>query len=293
MTTDLLSAIPLFAEMSAGERADLERLLQPRAYEPHHAIFWIGEPGDEFYIVKSGHVVICYPDEKGTEVTLAVLGPGQFFGELSLLDGGRRTATARAQTAAHLLSLGRETFHQFILKHPAGAIHILTTLGRRQRENLDKLRGIKNANEVVEENRTPLQRLTERVAGLFASEAFLVLNLLFFVVWVVWHTIRHQGPINFHDDPPTFFWLGFLVTIEAIILSMFVLNSQRRQARRDAIKIDLDYQVNRKAQLGITELHEKLDRLEMMLRDGAAAVSPAPAADGMNAPAPAIPPQNA
>jgi CRP/FNR family cyclic AMP-dependent transcriptional regulator len=277
---DPLKGIPLFSEFGDAEREDLRRLLQPRNFDAQRAVFWIGEPGDEFYIIEGGQVVICYPDEGGREVTLAVLGPGQFFGELSLLDGGRRTATARAQGDVRLLALGREQFHQFLRRHPSSAVHVLEVLGRRQRDNLDKLRGIKNANEAVEERQTPVQRVVERVARVFASEVFLVANLVFFVTWIVIQTVRYNDarakdpslpPVTFLDQPPTFFWLGFMVTIEAIILSVFVLNYQRRQAQRDAIKADLDYQVNRKAQLEIMQLHEKLDRLQATLAADAAA----------------------
>jgi CRP-like cAMP-binding protein len=275
LTADVLAAIPLFAELDAAERADLRQLLQPRTFDPQRVIFWIGEAGDEFYLVEQGQVVISYPDETGRDVTLAVLGPGQFFGELSLFDGGRRTATARAKDAVRLLSLGREPFRQFVRTHPSSAIHIMEVLGRRQRDSLDKLRGIKNANEAVEERTTPLEKFAEKVAAVFASEAFLVLNLVFIAAWMVGHTILwraahaadpHQyPPVSYLDQPPTFFWLGSVVTLEAIVLSIFVLNSQKRQAQRDAIKADLDYQVNRKAQLEIMHLHEKLDRLQEMV----------------------------
>jgi CRP/FNR family transcriptional regulator, cyclic AMP receptor protein len=293
-TSDPLQGIPLFSGFTDAQREDLRRLLQPRTFEPQRAVFWIGEPGDEFYIVEGGQVVICYPDEGGREVTLAVLGPGQFFGELSLLDGGRRTATARAQGDVRLLSLGRVQFHEFLRRHPSSAVHVLEVLGRRQRDNLDKLRGIKNANEAVEERQTPVQRVVEKVAGVFASEIFLVANLIFFVTWIFIQTVRYNHasaqdpqkfpPVHFFDQPPTFFWLGFMVTIEAIILSVFVLNAQRRQAQRDAINADLDYQVNRKAQLEIMQLHEKLDRLQASLAANASArggaTAPPPGGNG-------------
>jgi CRP-like cAMP-binding protein len=278
MQTDIFTRIPLFAELDAGEREELRRLLQPRELDAQQVLFWIGEAGDDFFIVESGHVVICYPDENGKEVTLATLGSGQFFGELSLLDGGRRTATARAQGAVRLLALGREKFHHFLNEHPSAAIHILTELGRRQRDQIEKLRGVKNANEVVEERRTPVQRFVERIARLFASEIFLLVNLLFISAWVVFQKIAYDQAhakdpksfpsISFLDTPPTFFWLGFMVTVEALLLSIFVLNAQRRQAQRDSIKADLDYQVNRKAQSEIMRLHEKIDRLAAKIDRG-------------------------
>ena len=110
-----------------------------------------------------------------------------------------------------------------------------------------------------------MQRVAERVSAIITSGPFVILNTGFFLIWILVNTLRHPTKINWHDDPPTFFTLGFLITLEAIILSMFVLNSQKRQAKRDAIKADLDYQINRKAHLEITQLHEKLDRLEGMI----------------------------
>jgi CRP/FNR family cyclic AMP-dependent transcriptional regulator len=272
---DVLGRIPLFAALDAAERDDLRRLLQPRRFDPQRPIFWIGEAGHDFFIIERGEVVLSYPDEGGKEVTLAVLGPGQFFGELSLFDGGRRTASARAKIETHLLCLGREPFRAFVRSHPASALHMMEVLGRRQRESLDKLRGIKNANEAVEEQMTRVQKFAEKVAAVFASEAFLILNLGFIIIWVVahtmaWHKAHDLDPqrypeVSLLDQPPTFFWLGFMVTLEAIVLSIFVLNSQKRQAQRDSIKADLDYQVNRKAQLEIMHLHEKIDRLQQAI----------------------------
>jgi uncharacterized membrane protein len=146
------------------------------------------------------------------------------------------------------------------------AIHMMSVVGQRQRETVEKLRGIRNVNEAVAERRTPVQRFSERIARLAASEAFLLANLLFFAIWMVGNFLTHKKPIDFHDAPPVFAILEFLVSLEAIILSMFVLNSQRRQTERDSIKADLDYQVNRLAHLEIMQLHEKLDRLREEVR---------------------------
>jgi uncharacterized membrane protein len=63
------------------------------------------------------------------------------------------------------------------------------------------------------------------------------------------------------DEPPTFFWLGFMITAESIVVAMFVLNAQRRQAERDRVRADLEYQVNVKAHVEVMELHRKMDRL--------------------------------
>jgi uncharacterized membrane protein len=74
-----------------------------------------------------------------------------------------------------------------------------------------------------------------------------------------------EGKPRFFDEPPTFFTLGFIITMEAILLSMFVLASQKRQADRDRVRADLEYQVNVKAHLEVMQLHQKVDRLEVLL----------------------------
>ncbi|HEX8914707.1 MAG TPA: cyclic nucleotide-binding domain-containing protein [Humisphaera sp.] len=269
---DLLAGLPLFSDLKPEERAELAKLLQPRVVPANETLFWIGEPGDDMYVVEAGRVSITYTDDDGREVPLAEVGPGQFFGELSLLDGGTRTGTARAADGgATLLCLGREPFHAFLKTHPSAAIHVLTTLGRRQRESLEKLRSVKNANDEVERKQTPVQRAIERVARVFSSAPFLLANLLFIAGWIVLENLAYQraherDPVHYPDvslldQPPTFFFLGFMVTVESLLLSIFVLNAQKRQGVRDAVKADLDYQVNRKAQLEIMKLHEKIDRL--------------------------------
>ena len=270
MADDVLGHIPLFGNLSAEERGELARLLVPKRFEPGQAIVWVGEPGREFFVIEQGKVAITIPDESGRELVLASLGPGAFFGEISLLDGGPRTATARAETDCTLMELGREDFLQFVRHYPAAAIHIMTVLGQRQRETNEKLRGIKNVNEVMAEQVTPIQKALERIAVCLASNRWLVANLVFFAGWIVVNVAlsrlpRVDGKPRFFDEPPTFFTLGFIITMEAILLSMFVLASQKRQADRDRVRADLEYQVNVKAHLEVMQLHQKVDRLEVLL----------------------------
>ena len=263
--SDPLVHIPLFAKLSAEERAELALLFQPRRFEAAKPIVFLGEPGKEFFIIEQGKVAISVLDENGREVRLALLGPGHFFGEISLLDGGPRTATARAETDATLLELGREDFLKFIGGHPAVAIHMMTILGQRQRETNEKLRGIKNVNQIIDETRTTGERIAARLAMTFASNRFVIFNLIFFAFWIVTNVLLMRQHQNF-DDPPTFSTLGFMITLESILLSMFVLASQKFQSDRDRIRSDLEYQVNVKAHLEVLQLHQKVDRLEAMLQ---------------------------
>ena len=266
-TTDkeLLRSIPLFAKLNDAEREGLTQLLKSRSYTANEPIFWLGEVGDEMFIVQRGQVRLSYVDEAGQDIVLAIVGPGAFFGELSLLDGGPRTATARAKNEAVLLSLDRKNFYDFLEKNGSAAVHVVATIAHRSRENLEKLRGVKNVNQAVEESVTPLQRLVDMAAAIGASGIFLVTTIVFIITWMVSQTVRYEGTIDTHDAPPTFFWLGYMITVASFLLTVFVLNSQKRQAERDRIRNDMEYQVNLKAQVDVTELHRKVDRLAALL----------------------------
>jgi uncharacterized membrane protein len=261
MSHDILGHIPIFAKLSPDERAGLAKLLKEKKFPANQPVFWLGERGDDFYIVQHGKVNVSAPDEAGKEVMLATLGPGHFFGEISLLDGGPRTATIRAATDVTLLALERADFVAFLERHPAAAIHMLTILGARQRDTLEKMRGIRNVNEAVEESRTRWQVIAEAIANMTATQWFVMFNILFAAVWVIFNLYceRWFGRKPFDEAP--FGLLGFIITVEALFISLFVLISQSQQGMRDRIRSDLDYQVNLKAHQEVMQLHQKVDRL--------------------------------
>jgi uncharacterized membrane protein len=264
MNSQLLATIPLFRDLSAEQREELAVALQERPIPATHPVFWIGDDGTEFYIISQGHIRLSCPDDNGSEeITLAELGPGQFFGELALLDGGRRTATARAVGDATLLCLDRRPFQAFLLKHPTVMLQMISVLGRRQREMVDKLRGVANANDVVKEHTTAWNRVADTIAGVVASKGFVLTHASFVALWVTLNEVlgKHAW------DPYPFMFLALFASLEAIFLSMFVLISQNRQGEKDRIRNDLDYQVNRKAHMEVMQLHEKMDRIEGMLEE--------------------------
>lgn len=267
MVNDVLAAVPLFSKLTDEERAGLVGLMRPISFAAHQTIVWIGERGDQFYVVQSGSVQVSCPDESGKEVILATLTAGHFFGEISLLDGGPRTANVRSTSQTVLLGLGRDDFLAFLERHPRAAVHMLTVLGQRQRGTLDKIRGIKNVNEAVAENRTRWQAAAERIADVTSTQWFVLANLLFCVAWVVSNLILRKMNHETFDDPPAFGTLGFIVTVEALFISLFVLISQARQQMRDRIRADLDYQVNLKAHQEVMQLHQKVDRLESRMAE--------------------------
>jgi CRP/FNR family cyclic AMP-dependent transcriptional regulator len=259
MTTPFLSTAPLFAPLSEIEQAELVGLMQTRTVPAGTVVFWVGDAGDSFMVVAEGHVEVTCPDETGKEVLLATLAAGEFFGELSLLDGGPRTATARARDTVSLLTLDRPPFLEFLRRHPDAAIHMLTVLGRRQRETLASLRGIRNLNEAVELAQTRWQVVSDRVASAVSTGGFVAFNVVFVIVWIAANLALRSRNLAF--DGSHFDLLGFLFSIESLLVTLFVLINQNRQSGRDRLRADLDYQVSLKAHLELTRLHQKVDAM--------------------------------
>lgn len=258
MDQDLLANIPLFAKLNPKELGELAGMLKEQKFANQQIVFWIGDEGADFYLVQVGRVAVCYPDDMGHEVTIAVLGPGDFFGEISLLDGGPRTATIRAEDDVRLLSLSRHDFLEFLTRNPSAGIHILTILGQRQREMLQKMRGLKNVNEVMEERTTRWQKIADVIAAVSASQAFVIFHVVLFAGWMIINPMFGEKAL----DPFPYNLLTMIVSLEAIFLSIFVLVSQNRAGEKDRIRADLDYQVNLKAHLEVMQLHRKIDRIE-------------------------------
>jgi CRP/FNR family cyclic AMP-dependent transcriptional regulator len=255
--------IPLFAQLTDEAAAALATELKPRTLEPNQALFWIGDKGEEFFAIQHGRLHITFPDHTGREITLATLEAGDFLGELALLDGEPRSATARAAQKTVVLGLGREEFQKFIRAHPESAIHMMCVLGRRQRETVDRLRGIRNINEVVEERESQWHRVASMIASAAASRVFLLANATLVAIWVVLNMSARAPSI----DPFPFPFLSLCLSGEAIFLSLFILMSQTRQARKDRIRTDIEYQVAMKMQLEIMQLHQKVDQLPTTLRE--------------------------
>jgi len=134
----------------------------------------------------------------------------------------------------------------------------------READDLLRSRVSRNVNEEMEEKLTPLQRIADWIAWFSGSMQFLMLNGVWFVVWIAINTLS-LGIDQF--DPFPFGLLTMIVSLEAIFLSCFVLISQNRQAAKDKIRSDIEYDVNIKAELEVAHLHEKVDRMyEQMLQ---------------------------
>ncbi len=133
MQAPLFSALD--AEAAVALRASMVETLAPRGT----IIFNEGEIGDHMYVIVGGKIKLGHASSDGRESLLAVLGPGEIFGELSLFDPGPRTATATALTDARVLALGNTSLHPWLAGRPEVAEALLAALARRLRRTNDAL----------------------------------------------------------------------------------------------------------------------------------------------------------
>jgi CRP/FNR family transcriptional regulator len=131
---EVFRAAPLFAGLDEAAWSALAGRLATRSLSRGETLFAEGEPGDALHVVESGKVKICRHAPDGRENVVAVLGPGDLLGELSLFDAQPRGATAIAVTETSLATLAECDFHAWLAEHPAGALHLLKALAVRLRQ---------------------------------------------------------------------------------------------------------------------------------------------------------------
>lgn len=128
-----LQAVPFFAQLTSSELHELSRSLVRRRFNAGQTIFHLGDPGGLLYIVDTGKVKIYYPNAEGQEVTLAILGQNDFFGELALFDDEPRSATAETLEPTYTFTLAREEFIRYVGQNPDFAMKVMSTLAKRIR----------------------------------------------------------------------------------------------------------------------------------------------------------------
>lgn len=258
-TTAILAEVPLFALLDDQERAVLAERVEVVTFKEGEVIFGVGDPGDSMYILTKGTVELSVKTKTGEPVMLERPEPGDFFGEISLLDVGPRTATAKATSDIEAIEVDRGDLDELFRLKPAAALDLLAATGRRLRQNVMLIRNAatRNVNEEVEDKRTTVMRVADWIADFSGSLPFLFLHLAFFAVWIGWNVAL---PAKSFDAYP-FGFLTLVVSLEAIILSVFVLLSQNRQVERERVRSDIEYDVNIKAELQIAHMHEKVDGL--------------------------------
>jgi uncharacterized membrane protein len=265
--SSFLANIAMFGSLNEDDQIALAKVVDELKVPEGHTLFQAGDPGESLFIVRIGQIELFIKDTAGQKIVLHTAEPGDMFGEVAMLDSGSRTATAVALSDCEVLVLDRDDLILLFQRKPEAALNMLGALSglTRKADALLRTRVSRNVNEEMEVHSTALLRIADWIAWFSGSMAFLILNGGWFIIWIAINTLPLGIPAF---DPFPFGLLTMIVSLEAIFLSCFVLISQNRQAQKDKVRADIEYEVNIKAELEIAHLHEKTDRIyeNMMAR---------------------------
>ncbi len=246
---ELLANIPLFESLTDDDVDALAARLETVEYGEGDVIFCQGDEGSSLFVVDDGAVEISYGEGK-TKFVLASLFPGQYFGELSLFDGAPRSATATAVKRSRLIRLHRDALVEFVNGSPAAALRIIGEMSERLRQTNELMsrQVSRNVLEEAEDRLTFGQRIADKVASFGGSWPFILMFAAIMAVWISINVIL----------------LNLVLSTVAAIQAPIIMMSQNRQASKDKLLAENDYQVNLKAEMEIEAMLR--NQAEMMAR---------------------------
>lgn len=260
MTVEAIRSVTLFASLRDQEAEELVTLLQSRLVPAGTRLFRAGDKGDAMYLIQGGRVRIAVDDADGQQIVLAELAQGDFFGEMSLIDGKQRSADAHVIEDAQLAVLSRENFLRYINTHPGVALEMLSAVFQRLRhtDRMLQQRVSRNVNEEQAKRMTLADRAADLLAEFGGSWKFIGVSLALIAFWIFLNSyILIRG-----FDPMPYQMLNLTLAVVAGLQAPIIMMSQNRQGSKDRLRADLDYQVNLKNELALAEVLRRLDVLE-------------------------------
>ncbi|MEO6872429.1 MAG: DUF1003 domain-containing protein [Chthoniobacterales bacterium] len=261
MDLQALRSVPLFQTLGSREVGELFALLTTRQIPAGTALFRRDDPGNAMFFIETGRIRISVKDADGHDTILAELGVGDFFGEMAMLDGQNRSADATAIEETTLAVLKRGDFREFVKQDPDVALGLLTAMTHRLRrtDNLLRHRVSRNINEIEAANLSTADRAADLLAEFGGSWKFIGAAIGFVILWIAinsWLLYKRQF------DPFPYVLLNLVLGMIAGLQAPIIMMSQNRQGGKDRLRADLDYRLNLKNELLLTEVLRRLENLE-------------------------------
>lgn len=262
---EMLKSVPLFSLLDDDETAILCSQIEMKTFSPRERIYKLGEPSGQAYILVSGRVRVTTVDEDQQEVVVDEPGAGDPFGFASLLAQTPHQTNAVAVEETTCLEVSRDDIAVLLQRKPHAGMDLLATLGRQfhASQQLVRLRAMRNANEIIEKEATFAERIADDVAHFGGSWTFII---IFAVVMSV-YTIINIALGHKAWDPYPFILLNLFLSMLAAIQAPVIMMSQNRQDTKDRLRSELDFDVNRRAEMEIQGLARKLNLLDEKMDD--------------------------
>jgi CRP/FNR family transcriptional regulator, cyclic AMP receptor protein len=262
---EILRQVPLFALLDDEETAVLAGQVEVKSFAQRQRIYKIGDPGERAYVLVSGSVRVTTVDEDHQEVIIDQPAQGEFFGFASMLEQTPHQTTAVAQEETVCLEVDRHDISVLLERKPLAGMDMLTVLGKQfhASQQLVRLRASRNPNAIIEEEETFGERIADMVASFGGSWTFIT---TFAVILVTYSSLNiwlgHRA-----WDPYPFILLNLFLSMLAAIQAPIIMMSQNRQDKKDRLRSELDFDVNRRAESEIQGLARKMNLLGDKLED--------------------------
>ncbi len=255
----VLKNVPLFALLDDDEAAVLAGQVELKTFAARQRIWKIGDDGGRAYVLISGAVRVTTVDEDHQEVLIDQPAAGEFFGFASMLEGTPHQTAASAVDETNCIEIDRHDIEVLLERKPHAGLDMMTVLGRQfhNAHHLVRVRASRDPNAVIEEKETFGERIADAVASFGGSWTFII---LFGFVLTIYAAIN----VELHDaawDPYPFILLNLFLSMLASIQAPVIMMSQNRQDKKDRLRSELDYDVNRRAHAEIQGLAHKINLL--------------------------------
>ena len=259
---NVFAEVPIFSLLDADERAILAEHVELRRFAARQRIYKVGDPGSLAYIVLGGRVEVSMIDDEQRPVVVDTPTPGEIFGLSSMLAESAHLTTAIALEETSVIEIDRGDIAALLQRKPMAGLDMLTMVGKQFRaaQELVRMRVVRNPNEEIAEAETLADRVADRVARFGGSWRFIGTFSATLVVYVAVNLILPRP-----WDPYPYILLNLFLSMLAAIQAPVIMMSQNRQDAKDRLRGELDYRVNMKAEMEISQVLDRLDRVETQL----------------------------
>ena len=204
-------------------------------------------------------------DEDNQEVVVDEPGHGEFFGFASMLEQTPHQTNALAIEETECVEISRDDISTLLCKKPIAGMDMLTVLGRQfhASQQLVRVRANRNANEIIEDAETVGERIADTVASFGGSWTFIIA----FAIVLTIYTCINVALKGRAWDPYPFILLNLFLSMLAAIQAPVIMMSQNRQDKKDRVRSELDFDVNRRAESEIQHLSRKLNLVQDKIGD--------------------------
>jgi CRP/FNR family cyclic AMP-dependent transcriptional regulator len=266
--TQELRHVALFSLLDEEELRILAQQVEVRDFAEKQRIYKAGEKTGRAFVVMSGAVEVTLVDKDGQDVVFATPSHGDVFGLASMLEDTAHQTTAIATEPTTCLEVDRSDIEALLTGKPLAGLDMLTVLAREVHtaQAVIRERAMRNPNEYLDEQETFGERIADKVATFGGSWTFIILFAIFMTVYVSLNVylLGHRGKTW---DPYPFILLNLFLSMLAAIQAPVIMMSQNRQDKKDRVRSELDFEVNRRAESEIQSLTHKLNFITEKLGD--------------------------